>query len=222
MRIFNQNNNLSFTSIPIHYINVRSVKNNALIPVVFSKLNQKDPLDQKAIKSISSFWTKSINFNFPSKIMETFLNKTNLFCKNFLAESLNNQFFYAVEIPKEPINSKPLAQRIIGLISVRENPTENRISLSTLTTNPEFIKQNDKRNFKGIGEVMIGELINFAQKKGCNSATITSYNDGFYLKTFENAGIEVNEGIRDGNLFTIPQKYFSKYLEYINKKYNFN
>lgn len=221
MEISSQNNNVIFTSTPIHRVNVINTKDGSFLPAIFSKLDQKEPEDAKAIKKISSSWLKFETYNFPKQIVKTSKNNLALLKSFFTGEVCDYRSFYALELLQKPNASKPLAKRIIGIMCIRESVENNRLCLALLNTKPKFIVQNDNRTIKGSGENLFAEAINLAKEKKFSSVIIDSYNDRFYLGTLRNAKI-VDEELRESGLFIIPQKYFNKYLDYWKKKFALN
>lgn len=203
MKIPNQLNSMSFGSTPIHRVNVYSAVDNKLIPAVFSRLNQNNLQDIKALTQIKDSW-KNVYFSLTSDLCDSFLKK-------------EPYEYYAIELT----NNEPLDKKIIGLAQL---DIDRIPKLKILTTHPDFtIEKNPKRTIKGVGEVLFGETVNTVKKNGLGFLEFCSLNDAFYDKILKNAKIDPqNVHGKYSRNYVLVEKYFNGFLEYISNKYKIN
>lgn len=201
MKISSQNNNINFTSTPIHKVNLINAKDGSFIPAVFSQLDPDNLLDISAIKQIQKNWRG------PSFLVDQFYND--------FFHSKNVEKYHAIEL----LNNDPLEKRIIGLTESRIDHSDYELSL--LFVKPELTQKVGKRKIKNIGELLLGEIFNLAKKANASSLEFLSSNTGFYNKTFERAlpGLYKPEDNDMVFSFEIKRKTFDKYIDYWKKKF---
>lgn len=214
MKVLNQNKNINFTSIPVNEVKVLSSKGAYILSpqcAIVSKLSQTCAEDINAIKKINRTWAQH------SSIAYTF-------CRFFLnkSEKTMQSEYYALEIPQK---GRPFT-KIIGLFSTSKG-NSGELKLDYIVTEPDFQYKNFKRNIKGVGEVMLGEVFNIAKEKHANLLNIFSTKVNFFDTTFKNASIQRFDDM-DTSSFNITSRFyhlksksFDKYIKYIEQKYNF-
>lgn len=212
MRINSNKYKTSFTSTPLHCVNLKkivTVADNSPILAVFSSLNPKSRGDRNALLQIKDTWRKS--------------QLVRNFCTSFLENQSNLHQFNAIEL----VNEKPLGERIVGLIKTfpSYNNKEKGLYLATILTKPEFSAHNQGRTIKDIGEIMLGEIFNYAKKTQAHFIEFTSIDDNFYSRVFSKASVHAVEEDAShyceylSGEFFIPQGEFDKYLNYCKKQY---
>lgn len=206
MQINNQNT-LSFTSIPIHKVNVRNSKTGELIPAVFSKLDRNSETDIKAMAIIHRNWScptaKEICFYF----LETHFPDD----------------FWAIELAGD----KNLSKKIVGLVQTNIEQGSKIFDLKYLSTKPSLSnKSKEKRIVKNIGEVLVGSIVNQAKHKDADYIHIASLIKAipFYEKIIKNAGIKPENChlTKMQRVFFIEKKDFNKYLNHLADEYKIN
>lgn len=213
MKINNQNN-ISFTSTPLHKVNIINSKTGELVPAVFSKLNPADKIDQKAIEEIKQNWIET-----PSHLMD-------LFADGFTKYAKKTEQYGAIEL----INENALSKKIVGITKFFQDKSsfvitpDNTVYLNVLVTNPAFSSEHkNTREFKNIGEVLFGEVFRYAKKIKSDCINFLSDEDEFYFKTLEDAGINARDNedmfYLNSHEFTINSSYFDKYIDYWKNKF---
>jgi len=207
MKISKQNNNINFTSTPLHQIKIPDI-NGVLIKAFISKINPKDKLDLQAIKKIEKEW--------PPEFIKDEI------CEHFIRDSKKNSIlkYYCIELDKQG----PLKDKIISLASSFTNHNffnEGKLDyyLSLIKTKEDFDSLTTDRKIKNIGKIMLGKIFQDAKQENCLSLSFFAYKTSklFYEKIFNKIGISFYE--KDGD-FTIKRKEFDKYIKYVKKKFN--
>ena len=214
MQISNQNNNVNFTSTPIHSVNLKKLTNGAedgFVKAVFSKLDPNDINDSLAIHELKATW------DVPYNLMDEFSREFNL--------SIKSHEYNAIEM----VGEAPLYKRIVGLICSNSYSRNNEI-ISTgrvLITKPELSKKSDARSVKGVGEMLLGKAFYQAKLAKSKEFKFDSSATDFYEKTFADAKIRIIKGVNffqeGGNdRFVIGEKDFDKYINWCQQKYQTN
>lgn len=212
MRISFTNDKTSFTSTPLHGVNVYNAKGRFLTSAVFSKLSPTDNKDIEALKYILENWKGN-----PLLL--------GMFRDNFreIPNSLNE--FHAIELP----GMKNLGEKIVGLtMSYPRKDFDNSkiFHLALIVVKPELRAEIKDRGIKNVGEVLLGEMFNLAKKMKASSLELFSQNHGFYVKTFKNACIDISEENEifspSDQKFSIDKTLFNKYIEYCKNKFSIN
>lgn len=207
MHPINQKNNIKFTSRPIHYANLKKIGARAsekFEKVIISELEKHD------ISEIDK-----IIFHLKQKEATPGENRVgNYFCEEFCAKSADNINFNAIEL----INDKSLSKKILGAVSFFKN-FENKIELTYLFTMPQVRSTNVKRKLKGVGEIALGRVFEYAKRTGASEIYINSANDDFYLGVLNKLGIKPIYQ-QQFQLLRIKAKDFNTYLDYIKKEYH--
>jgi len=211
MQVSNRNNNVNFTSTPLHYVNLKNLAKDGgggFVKAVLTRLDPNDKADLAALKEAKKSW------KLKHCVGDQFLTEF---------ESQGMSFgFNAVEL----VSEEPLVKKIIGLVSTSIDDFDgiSLFSLNTLFTKPSFSKAMRSRKISGVGEIMLGEAIFNAKKSNSFDMSFNSSMSAvkFYKTTFEDAGIELtskkyNPQSCDFRLF--PED-FDKYINHVQKKYN--
>lgn len=217
MKVVSQNNNINFTSIPIHRVNIRNAKTNELVPAIFSKLNPAEEIDRAAINEIKKNW----------KEVDTLLMES--LTDGFTQYAPKTEKYYSIELN----NDKTLSKKIVGIAKFFQeknlciNSTDNKkLYLNNLIISPELSYNSEHRNLKNVGEVLFGGIVKYTKKTKFDSLNFFSEADDFYFKTLEHAGIKIrdNEDIfhLNSHEFTIDKKYFDQILNYWSKTFKIN
>lgn len=202
-------NNTTFTSTPIHTVNLKKVTNgveDGFVKAVFSKLDPRDHEDILAMQKIKENWEDK--------------NATDWICPSFERLDEVDKFslrFHCIELP----GTESLDKRIVGLTESFIPPNEDVkfYHLSCIASKAENQYGKTERIVKNIGEVMLGSLFNDAKKLKASCFEIISVCNGFYENTFGNSKIAFKEKYR---VFNIQKRSFNKYLKYIQNKFNFD
>lgn len=206
MQINNQNN-ISFTSTPIHRVNIRNAKTGELIPAIFSKLDRNSNIDRSAITIIHNSWScptaKEICFYF----LETHFPDD----------------FWAIEL----IRDKNLSKKIVGLAQTNIEQCSKIFDLKYLSTKPSLSnKSKEKRVVKNIGEVLVGSIVNQAKHKDADYIHVASLIKAipFYEKIIKNASFKPENChlTKMQRVFFIEKKDFNKYLNHLADEYKIN
>jgi len=212
MQISNRNDGTNFTSTPVRFVNLknRAKTGDRFVKAVLTKLDPNDADDLGALKMAIKNWKAKHSLG------DDFLNKFEAKSRDF--------GFNAVEL----ISEKPLAKRIVGLVSTSIDDLEgiSLFSLETLFAKPNLTKRKWGRKISGIGEIMLAEAIFKAKQANSLTISFTSSTSAleFYTKSFKKAGIELTKKnyIEKMKNFWIENKDFDKYLKYIEKEYDMN
>lgn len=213
MLISPRKNNINFTSTPIHYVNLKKLTNgveDGFVKAVFSKLNPSDKKDIDAIIQINQDWD------------EEYL--VSEYCGDFIRNiSPDINQYHAIEL----LENKDLGDKIVGLVKYyfKNYGNKENLHLSWLITNPKakFISRDEKREIKGVGEILLGETFNKAKEHKALGLEFSYGNDSFYKKTFENAGINIINGKTfnpSDKEFYVETEDFDKYINYCQNKYS--
>lgn len=200
MKVLSLNNNVNFTSTPLHRVNLINAKDGSFIPAIFSKLNKEDAIDKEALEHIMDTWNSSLAHDY-------YYNFRN-----------NNHLFNAIEL----LGSEKLEERIVGLAE------SNSHNLFLLITKPKLSEKNKiNRQIKNIGEKLLGEIFSQSKNAKADYLDFEALKNAvdFYKKSFERAGIKYTSEIKEPKhinsevLFSINQDQFNKYINYIKKKF---
>lgn len=204
MKISNKQDYTLFGSQSLHFVNIKRVTagvEDGFVKAVFSKLDPNSAEDIEAIIKIKDTWKEKLAHTW---IGENFLNLEKL--KKTPLE------FHCIEL----INEKSLGERIIGLSEILIPEEKQTCHLRCIVSKAENQFDNKNRQLKNIGEMLLGAVINDAQKKHATSLDIFSILDAFYDKTFLKSGINFEKVYSN---FKINSEEFGKYIAYIEKKF---
>lgn len=197
-------NSVNFGSRPLHPINLRR-KNGEFIPAIISELGSRE--DILELKTISKEWP---NADYVQQIADTARENAD-----------SSQKTYAIEFP----GFKKLSQRIVGLaksdyINILGDES---LRLTFLQTKPEYMHNFSlARDLSGIGEALLGQTFAFARDLNAKTVHFFAEDYGFYDESFRKADINAEKSGDFGERCDIAFENFSKYIEYINKKYRAN
>lgn len=199
MKILPQNNNINFTSRPIHRVKLPKVDGSGFVDAVFSRLDPNDALDIQAVKQITYRWTDT------SMLLD-------ILCDDFHARSqpLQNVQYYALET----LGETSLAERLVGISEIVLNKAKNNhFKLLYLVVKPEYIFRSSNKKIKNVGKVLLTSLINMAQRCNVKSFSFVSATNAFYDKVFRNAGIIIPElGQKQARSVNMGQGEITKYM----------
>lgn len=171
MQVNTQNNNLSFTSLPLYKINLPQANGNGFSEAVVSKLTYEDA---KAIRDVKKNWLGKIDI-------------VDSFCKHYF-NGQNCDSFFAIERQ----GSAPLFERLEALALLKsDGKSSDKATLYYIFTNPDSMKGAKRRSVKNVGEALLGATFSFAKDLKVKLLNMHSINNGFYSKTFERAGLKL-------------------------------
>lgn len=157
---------INFTS---EKISSATLKQRGLLklPVVYdiTKLSRQSPEDTQAVFDIQRLWSV-----------------------NGVSDPITDYFFgafmshvdYGASYCLEKPGKQSLGERIVGVFELYGN------QLTSLRANPHN-GQKTSRKLGGIGEVLFGQCLDLARKKGHYELHIDSVNDDYYRYTFNKA-----------------------------------
>lgn len=200
MQVNTQNNNVSFTSIPLYKIKLPQAKGGGMVDATISKITQEDA---KAIRDVKKNWGGKI------EIVEDF-------CKKYFKNE-EGDIFYAIE----KSGSEPLFERLEALAMVKHNKnSKDSATLYYIFTNPDTMKNSKKRTVKNVGEALLGATFGLANDLKVKLLNMHSINNGFYSKTFERSGLNVYS--QGKNSYVVENKNIPSLMKLLNKPTDIN
>jgi len=204
MNIQSQNNNINFTSTPLHTVNMEKINQKlqtGVDKVIISRLNPTDDIDRAAIAKIKNEWEDK------KDVLKDF-------CGSFERSYSQDETFFALE----HANDNPLSERLIGVSNSHSVDEEHH--LAYLFVNPKLQKQN-------FGKILLTFVLSQVKKQNLEEFTVHSTNNPFYLKVFKQAKIIFNKGESGykknppplGTDFWVEREDCEKYLDHMKKKY---
>ncbi len=166
-RSSNRKNSVAFKSKKIYDLEILKLGKNGqyeLVPASFTRLLNSSVEDCKALDSIKKSWKGA---DFITELVEKFN-----FTKNPYAH-------YAVEIKDDKL---PLHKKIVALACTSSSEVSNnsQLKLYLLQGKPASKYGQDKRQFKGAGELMMYGLTRIAKASNVEKLCLDSTNDAFY------------------------------------------
>lgn len=208
MKIQKQNNNnINFTSIPVHAVNLKKVTNgieNDSVKAIFSRLDIDDPKDLDTLRQLKDTWDDR------DKLVHSMY-------KHFKMKTPDNDYF-AIELP----GKDDLSERIVGLAHTLYSQTNKTYELRELITKPCLQYYTDERKIKGIGEALLGEVVKQAKGKNANNVNFVSLAKNFYNKSLERAKVNNFKLSENSFRYFISKENFDKYIQYCQDEYGDN
>lgn len=237
MKIYSQQNNISFTSTRIGEVNlfkIRHGKKVGMEKAYLTLLNDKDNIDANTVRLVQDLWVKNSK-KLPENDAHLVKMEIKGICENFLMfhnvhlgknefpsnYDLNQQrLFLVIESEGKP----SLEKRIIGFIKLRDiRENQGKMECSFLVVNPLQMAKYKKRKFGGIGESLFAKAIQIGLNGNFSNFSWKSDNNSYYSNILKNAAINLRD-LDSGNgfYFSLPKKLFKSFLDYFDKKYNMN
>lgn len=194
-----QNKHITFTSRPIHYLNLTRVKNGlekGFVKVCFSKLDLKK--DKEAIEILKK---SSVNQNLHFQCC----------CTNFLNPKPAREKYYAIEL----IGNETLDKRIVGLAECYHKKN-SQLEVSLLATKSEFLKENPSRTLKNIGISLLSSIFQIAKKTKSTEVKIPSGNDEFYSNVYDTSQTKYTKD-KGLHIFYVANDQFDNFISFYNK-----
>lgn len=205
MKISNRNNQINFTSTPIHSLRLPRANGKGFVRGVLSELNPGDLTDRNAVRNISKTWKK--NSDLIKLIHDDFFGNT------------AGTKYYAIELMGN--GTEKLDQRIIALSEAEIVPETNFSLLSYLVVKSGLTAKERGRTIKNIGEALFGGICNHIRSLRRDCLYFTSINNGFFATTFQKAGItepRINPQLEFTQVF-LPWDSMRKYINYWRKNF---